>query len=131
MSAIMRKLGNLEDEQEKIILKCRTLGVLEDLTLKKADIVFLQAEKTRRVTCKTIYSDYELLVKPLSEYAKLLDSPAFVPIMRCYLLNFHHVESIDGDSFVLAGGWRVPMGIKREVRKASMEKYLKFLQERF
>ena len=130
VSAIMKRLGNLAADQEKAIFKCRTLGVLENLTLKKADIIFLKAEKTRRVTLKTVYSDYELLVKPLSEYAKLLNSSAFVPVMRSYLLNFNHVESIDANSFILTGGLRVPLGIKREVKKASLEKYLSFLEER-
>ena len=130
VSAIMKRLGYLADDQKEVTFKCRTLGVIENLTLKKADIIFLKAEKTRRVTMKTVYSDYELLVKPLSEYAKQLNSPAFVPIMRSYLLHFNHVESINADSFVLTGGFTVPLGVKREARNASREKYLKFLEER-
>jgi len=130
VSSIIKKLSNLADDQEEVTFKCRTLGVIENLTLKKTDIIFLKAEKTRRVTMKTVYSDYELLVKPLLEYAKLLNSSAFITIMRSYLLNFNHVESINADSFVLTGGLKVPLGVKREVRKASKEKYLKFLEER-
>ena len=130
VSAIMKRLCNLADDQEEVTFKCRALGVIENLTLKKADIIFLKAEKTRRVTMKTVYSDYEFLVKSLAEYAKLLNSPAFVFIMRSYLLNFNHVESINADSFVLTGGLKVPLGVKREVRNASREKYLKFLEER-
>lgn len=130
VSSIMKKLGYSAAEQEEITLKCRTLGVLEDLTLKKEDIIFLKAEKTRRVTLKTVYSEHELLVKPISKYAELFNPPAFVPIMRSYLLNLNHVESIDTGFFVLTGGLTVPLGVRREARKASMEKYLKFLEER-
>jgi len=130
VSSIIKKLGNSASNQEEVTFKCRTSGVLENLTLRKADIVFLQAEKTRRVTLKTVYSEYELLVKPLSEYAKLLDPSVFVPIMRSYLLNFNHVESINTGFFVLTGGLTVPLGVKREARNASMEKYLRFLEER-
>lgn len=130
VSGIMKKLGASASSQEEVTFKCRTSGVLENLTLKKADIVFLQAEKTRRVTLKTIYSEYELLIKPLSEYAKLLDPSVFVPIMRNYILNLNHVESIDAGSFVLTGGLTVPLGVKRETRNASMKKYLRFLEER-
>lgn len=130
VSSIIKKLANAESEQEKITLKHRNSGVLENLTLKKSDIIFLKAEKTRRVILKTIYSEYELLIKPLSEYAKLLNPTIFVLIMRSYLLNFTHVESIEAGYFVLTGGLTVPLGVKREARKASMEKYLKFLEER-
>jgi len=45
-------------------------------------------------------------------------------------LNCNHVVSIDVDFFVLTGGLMVPLGVKRKVREASMEKYLKFLEER-
>lgn len=130
ISSIIKRLGNSVSEQEEITLKYRNSGVLENLTLKKADIVFLKAEKTRRIILKTIYSEYELLTKPLSEYAKLFNPSVFVLIMRGYLLNFNYVESIEADSFVLTGGLTVPLGIKREARKASMEKYLRFLEER-
>jgi len=130
VSSIIKKLDNSVIDQEEVTFKCRVSGVLEDLTLREADILFLEKEKTRRVTLKTIYSEYELLVKPLSEYAKLLNSSAFIPIVRSYLLNFNHVESINADSFVLTGGLKVPLGVKREVRKASKEKYLRFLEER-
>lgn len=130
VSSIMKKLGNSASGQEEVTFKYRTSGVLENLTLKKADIIFLKAEKTRRVTLKTVYSEYELLVKPLSEYGKLLNPSVFVPIMRSYLVNFHHVESIEADFFVLTGGLTVPLGVKREVRRASMDKYLRFLEER-
>ena len=130
VSSITKKLGHSASDREEVTFKCRTSGVLENLTLKKEDIVFLKAEKTRRVTLKTVYSEYELLVKPLSEYAELLNPSVFVPIVRSYLLNFNHVESIDTGSFVLTGGLTVPLGVKREARKASMEKYLRFLEER-
>ena len=130
VSAILSKLGLSQADEEGVTFKCRTSGVLEDVTLKKKDIVFLQLEKSRRVTLKTACSEYALLVRPLSEYAKQLTPPSFVPIMRNYLLNFNHVESIQDGSFVLTGGLAVPLGTKREVRKASMEKYLQFLEGR-
>lgn len=130
VSGIIQKLDNSAADREEITFKCRASGVLENLILKKREIVFLKAEKTRRVTLKTIYSEYELLVKPLSKYAEMLGTSVFVPIMRSYLLNLNHVEGMDADSFILTGGLTVPLGIKREVRKASLEKYLKFLEER-
>ena len=130
VSGVLKKLGLSVADQEDVTFKCRTLGVLENLTLKKSDILFLQSEKTRRVTLKTVCSEYELLVKPLSEYAEQLQPPIFVPIMRNYLLNFNHVESIQDGFFMLTGGLTVPLGVKREVKKASMEKYLRFLEER-
>lgn len=119
--------GSLE---EFVTLKQKTLGVLEDLTLRKSDILYLKAERSRRVTLCTPYAQYELLVKPLSEYAKILNPAVFVPILRCYLLNFSVVEGIDQDNFVLRGGQRIPLGSKRISQKASMEKYMKYLKER-
>jgi len=130
VSSIITKLDNSDIKQETVTFKYRNSGVLEDLTLKKSDIIFLKVEKTRRVILRTVHAEYELLVKPLSEYAKQLTQPVFVPIMRNYLLNFNHVESIKDDFFVLTGGLTVSLGIKREVRKTSMEKYLKFLEGR-
>ncbi len=130
VSSIMKRLGYLAGGEEEITFKCRNSGVIENLTLKKADIVYLKVEKTRRITLKTIYSEYDLMVKPLSEYAEQLNPTVFVTIMRSYILNFNHVESIDNDSFILTGGLTVPLGVKREARKASMEKYLRFLEER-
>ncbi len=130
VSSILKKLCHSKIDNEEVTFKYRALGVLDDLTLKKSDIIFLKSEKTRRVTLRTIYLEYELLVKPLSEYAKLLNPSVFVPIMRSYILNFNHVEGIESDSFILTGGLTVPLGVKREVRKASMEKYLRFLEER-
>lgn len=131
VASILKKLDQATRDQEEITLKCRISGVLENITLKKKDIIYLQTEKTRRITMKTIYTEYDLLVKPLSEYAKLLDLSVFIPIMRSYLLNFNHVECIEAGFFILAGGLKVPLGVKREVRNASMEKYLRFLEERF
>lgn len=130
VSSILSKMNGSLSEHENITFKCRISGVLENLVLKKADILFLEKEKTRRIVLKTVCSEYELLVKPLSEYAEILTPPTFVPIMRCYLLNFNHVESINAGSFVLTGGLIVPLGVKREARKASMEKYLSFLEGR-
>ena len=130
VSAIMKRLNILSGDQEAVTFKCRTLGVIESLTLKKSDIIYLKVDKTRRVSMKTVCSDYELLVKPLMEYTKILNSSSFVPIMRSYLLNLNHVESINADAFVLTGGLTVPLGVKREVKNASKEKYLKFLEER-
>jgi len=130
VSGILKKLGISMTDEEEVTFKCRASGVLENLALKKKDIVLLQSVKTRRVTLKTICSEYELLVKPLSEYAKQLQPPVFMPIMRNYLLNFNHVESVKDGFFVLTGGLTVPLGVKREVRKTSMEKYLRFLEGR-
>ncbi|MCL2052552.1 MAG: response regulator [Lachnospiraceae bacterium] len=130
VSSIMKKLGHAAIEKEEITFKCRNLGVLENITLRKTDIIFLKAEKTRRVILKTVYAEYDLLVKSLAEYSGLLNSSAFGLILRSYLLNFNHVESIDNDLFVLTNGITVPLGIKREARQASMEKYLRFLEER-
>jgi DNA-binding LytR/AlgR family response regulator len=134
VSSITKKLGDSADGQEEIAFKYRNLGVLDNLTLKKGDIILLQAEKNRRVTLKTAYSEYELLTKPLSKYAEQLNAgghcPTFFPIMRTYLLNFNHIQDIGADSFLLTGGLQVPLGVKREVRKASREKYLKFLEGR-
>ena len=127
---ILKRLGISPADEEYVTFKCRASGVLENLTLKKKDLVFLQSEKTRRIALKTVCLEYELLVKPLSEYAKQLRPPVFAPIMRNYLLNFNHVESIKDGFFVLTGGLTVPLGVKREVRKASMGKYLRFLEER-
>ena len=130
VSGIIKKLGYSAIDQEEVTFKYRNSGVLENVTLKKSDIVFLKAEKTRRIIMQTIYSEYELLTKPLSEYAERLNPSVFVPIMRNYILNFNHVVSIDADFFVLTGGLMVPLGVKRKVRDASMEKYLKFLEGR-
>ncbi len=130
VTSIIKKLDFYARDHEEITFKCRTLGVLEDLTIQKTDIIFLKLEKNRRVTLKTVHSIHDLLVKPLSEYAKILDPSVFAQVMRCYLLNFNHVEKIEPDYFVLTGGLRVPLGVKREAKKASMEKYLKFLGER-
>ncbi|MCL2343525.1 MAG: LytTR family DNA-binding domain-containing protein [Firmicutes bacterium] len=130
VSGILKKLGIAAVERECVTFRCRTSGTLENLTLQKSDILFLQSEKTRRIALKTVCAEYELLTKPLSEYAKQLQPPVFMPIMRSYLLNFNHVEGIRDGFFVLTGGATVPLGVKREVRKSSVEKYLKFLEER-
>jgi len=129
VASITKLLDNSVLDQE-VSFRYRNSSVLDDLTLKKQDIIYLELEKTRRVTLMTVHAQYDLLVKPLSEYAKKLTPPDFMPIMRNYLLNFNHVEGIQDGSFMLTGGLSIPLGTKREVRKASMEKYLRFLEER-
>ena len=128
--SIMKRLDQSAKSLDEITFKCRSFGVLDSLTTKLADIVYLKSEKTRRVTLQTVTSEYELLVKPLSEYAQMLDVRSFALVMRSYLLNFNHVQGIQDGLFMLTGGLSVPMGIKREARKASMEKYAKFLEGR-
>lgn len=128
VSGIIMKLSGLANEN--ITFKCRNSGVLENLTLKEADILYLKREKTRRVTLKAVYSEYELLTKPMSEYSKILKPPTFVPIMRNFLMNFNHVIDINADFFILTGGVTVPLGVKSEVKRVSREKYLQFLEER-
>ncbi len=130
VAGIVKKLDLNNSEKEEITFKRRNSGVLENLTIKKVDIIFLKAEKTRRVTLATPYSEYDLLVKPLSEYAKILEPLVFATIMRGFILNFNHVTGIEGDFFMLTGGYKIPLGIKRDARKTSMEKYLRYLRER-
>ena len=130
VTSIMNKIGASDAGEENVMLKYRNSGVLEDLLLKKTDIILLKMEKTRRVTLKSVYSEYELIVKPLTEYVEILKPPTFNLILRNYILNFNHIECVKNGFFVLTGGLKVPLGIKREARKASMEKYLKFLEER-
>lgn len=60
----------------------------------------------------------------------MMDCASFHLLMRNYIINFNHVYELDDDDFILTGGVRVPLGIKREVKKASLEKYLRFLEER-
>jgi len=130
VSGIVKRLHNSTVDSEIIVFKCRISNVLEDLSIQKSDILLLKKEKTRRVILKTIYMEYELLTKPLSEYAKLLEPPNFIRVLRNYIVNFNHVEGIDNESFILAGGVTVPLGIKREAKITSKEKYLNFLKER-
>jgi len=130
VSGILKKLGASELGQEEMAFKYRNSGVLERLIIKKADIIYLQAKRSRRVSLRTVCSEYDLVIKPLSEYAQQLPEPIFVPIMRDYLLNCNHVISVQDGFFQLTGGLKLPLGVKREVRKASMEKYLRFLEGR-
>lgn len=129
-AAIVKKLGQYSADQEQVHFKCRNLGVLENLTVRKSDIIYLKSGYARRIDLYTVHASYSLLVKPLVEYIEILHSSAFVPIMRSFIVNFNHVDHIEGDYFILTGGVKIPLGIKREARKASMEKYFSFLQER-
>ncbi len=129
VSSILKKLANSASGSENVTFKYRNSGVLDDLTIQKDNILYLKREKNRRVILKTVVSEYELLVKPLSEYGQMLDFANFYPLMRNFIVNFNHVQELDDDYFILTGGARVPLGIKREVKKVSRDKYLLFLQE--
>lgn len=131
VSSILKKLNNLSNGLETITFKYRNSGVIEDLTVCKDDILFLKREKSRRVILKTIVSEYDLLVKPLTEYSSILNCANFYTIMRNFIVNFNHVQELDDEYFILTSGARVPLGIKREVKKASKDKYLLFLHEQF
>lgn len=130
LDSILNKLGKKQAEEELVTLKHRVLGVLEDLTLRKSDIIYLKVEKSRRVTLRTLYAEYNLSIKSLAEYAQLLSPSIFVPIMRSYLVNFTHVEGTNTDSFLLTGGITIPLGVKKNSKKDSLAKYMKFLRER-
>lgn len=130
VSGIIKKLDNPTIDQEEVTFKCRTSGVFENLTVRQVDILFLKKEKSRRVILKTVYSEYELLIRPLSEYAELLKPPIFIQIMRNFIVNFDHVQGVSADCFILTGNITIPLGIKYEVKMASIEKYHRFLEER-
>lgn len=130
VAATLQKLNKLQNARQTITLKHTTLGMIEDLCLPKSDILYLKTDKKRRITLQTPFASYHLLVKPLAHYAQMLNPAVFVPVMRSYLVNFDHVESIEGEWFVLTGGIRIPLGIKKSSQKTSMEKYMKYLRER-
>lgn len=130
VSSIIKRLDNPAVDQEEVTFKCKTSGVFENLTVRQIDILFLKKEKNRRVILKTVYSEYELLIKPLSEYAELLKPSIFQIVMRNFLVNFDHIQGLDSDCFVLTGNIMVPLGIKHEVKMTSIEKYHRFLEER-
>ena len=130
ISSIIKHLGNPSSNQEKVTFKCKNSGVFENLTVRKMDILFLKKEKNRRVILKTVYAEYKLLIKPLSEYRALLKPPIFQPVMRNYLVNFEHIQGVSDNSFILTGNILIPIGIKYEVKMASIEKYHRFLEER-
>lgn len=130
VAGILQRLDKLQQAQQLVALKHTTMGMIENLSLPKSDILYLKTENNRRVTLQTTCATYNLLVKPLSLYAQILNPEVFVPIMRSYLVNFDKVESIDGEWFVLTGGARIPLGVKKSSKKSSMEKYMKYLRER-
>lgn len=130
VESLLKKQNVLADHQQSILFKCRNFGVLEDITVQKQDILFLKREKSRRVILKTIFTEYELLTKPLSSYAKLLAPPDFQPVLRNYIVNFNQVQSLGPDCFILTGKVTVPMGINRDIQKTLRDKYLRFLKER-
>ncbi len=130
IAAILARLRLQAVDDAMIELKYRCLGVLETLEVKKSDILYLRLEKNRRVTLKTVFSTYDLLTKPLSEYAKLLATDSFYLVMRNYLVNFHRVADILTDEFVMEDGEKIPLGATRETQKVSKEKYMQFLEER-
>jgi DNA-binding LytR/AlgR family response regulator len=128
VSAALEKLKFIENENMPLIFKYRDAGGFEVLEISASDILYLKIEKTRRVTMRTIYSEYDLLVKPLSEYQETLDS--FVLLTRNYLLNFNHVTDMNNEYFILSNGEKIPLGFAPETKKASKEKYLQYLKGR-
>ncbi len=129
VSSLLNRCADTCSNDETITFKYRNTSIFEDVTIKKNDILFLKREKNRRVIVKTITSEYELLTKPLSEYSNMLNGLNFYPVMRNYIVNFNHVRSLDEESFILTGGIHVPLGVKREVKNVSKNKYFSFLQE--
>lgn len=130
VSSIISKLQTQSSDDELVTLKHRNLGVLETVEVKKSDILYFRLEKTRRVTLTTIYSEYELLTKPLSEYQQQMQNNSFCLVMRNYLLNFNRIVDINRDSFIMEDGETIPLGMTRETQKASKEKYMQFVKER-
>lgn len=129
VASLLVKCTPTENKLDTVTFRYRNANTFDDLTLKAEDILFLRRDKTRRVIVKTVTSEYVLLTKPLSEYFDLINRPDFYPIMRNYIVNFNHVRSLDEDSFILTGGVHIPLGIKREVKNMSKNKYFTFLQE--
>lgn len=130
IAGIVKKISEDKERNEDIIFKCRISGVLEDIMVSSEDILYLKREKSRRVILKTVFSEYELLTKPLSKYTNQLAPPNFQPVLRNFIVNFNHVQNFTSDSFILTGNSKVPIGVNREVRKILKAKYLTFLKER-
>jgi DNA-binding LytR/AlgR family response regulator len=126
--AIAQKLAFIKKEGRPLLFKYKEGEVFETLEVYPNDILYLKMEKTRRVFLKTVYTDYNLLVKPLAEYQAMLDS--FILVTRNYLINMSRVYDIDDDSFILSNGEKIPLGYTHETKKQSKEKYLQYLKER-
>lgn len=119
---------NISDQSdEHISVKSITHGIYVELKVNKKDILYFEATKNRRTILKTLDDDYELLVKPLTYYKKLVNSDEFAIVVRNYLVNLKHVVAIDGEYFVLKNNDRVLIGTDGRTKKLSKEKYVKYL----
>ncbi len=130
VSSIVQKLMLQNNDDQTVKFKHRDAGVFETIEVKKSDILYFRIEKNRRITLKTIYSEYELLTKPLHFYEELLQSDSFHPVLRHYLLNFNRVSDITREAFIMDDGEVVTLGLTRDTQKAIKEKYMKFLERR-
>jgi DNA-binding LytR/AlgR family response regulator len=126
--AIAQKLALIEKEEQTLLFKYKEGEEFETLEIYPNDILYLKMEKTRRVFLKTIYAEYNLLIKPLAEYQAMLDS--FILVTRNYLINMNRIDDIDDEYFILSNGEEISIGFTPETKKQSREKYLEYLKER-
>lgn len=130
VSGIISRLKIQSADDELVTFKYRTDGVFETVDCKKNDIICLRLDKSRRVTLRTTYSEYELLKKPLSEYQNQLQNDAFYLHIRYFLVNLNRVADIDRESFIMEDGSRIPLGLTKETCMITKERYMNFLEKR-
>lgn len=129
VNAIISQKKDALADNEGVTFKYKYINDFDYITVNKADIFYFEL-KERRAFLKTIHAEYELLVKPLSEYKKLLNSDAFLIVNRTYLINMRHIRDIKGDFIQLDDNSSVCMGYSKATKAAVRKEYMLYKSER-
>lgn len=118
-------------QTEQVELKVMRGGELyESLLFAKGDIIYFEVGSFRRTRLHTTKGSYDLLVRPLRDYLRLLDSPDFKIHLRAYLVNMAHIQKIHETEYVLTDGKRLSLGHSRTTIAKNRALFLRYVHER-
>ena len=103
---------------EKKIFAYKKRGVTYEVAV--SDIVYLESSK-RKVIIHTVDASHEAYEKLDEAAARLTDS--FVRCQKSYIVNLAHVNELNGDSFILAGGTKINISVP--YRASAKRQYFK------
>lgn len=126
---IIMKIKKLTTDEEQIQLKIIKEDIYENIIISKKDIIYFQA-KERRIQLKTKYLEYDLLVKNLTKYKKMLPEDNFIIILRSYLINLDYVVDMEKRYFILSTGEKIFLGYSKVTIDAAKKKYMLYVNER-
>lgn len=129
VDTLISRIKDSSSENLEVTFKYKYMNEFDYVSVKRSDIYYFEVSD-RRVFLRTVHGDYELLVKPLREYEKILNGNEFLIVNRSYLINLRYVKDIKGDYLLLTNNSSICMGYSKATKAAVRKEYMLYKSER-